>query len=50
MRIVTIGINLAKNVLTVHGVGTTGQPALAPMHAKGNLYDLILLNAVCAAA
>jgi hypothetical protein len=33
--IVTIGIDLAKNVFAVHGVDATGKPDLAPQRARG---------------
>ena len=33
--IVTIGIDLAKNVFAIHGVDATGKPALAPQRARG---------------
>ena len=42
MTIVTIGIDLAKNVFAVHGVNATGQPALVrPSVARDNLLELI---------
>jgi transposase len=34
MSIVTIGIDLAKNVFAIHGVDATGQAVLAPCHAQ----------------
>ena len=42
MTIVTVGIDLAKNVFAVHGVDATGKPALVrPSVARGKLLDLI---------
>jgi transposase len=38
--IVTIGIDLAKNVFAVHGVNATGQPVLVrPNVARAKLLD-----------
>jgi transposase len=40
--IVTIGIDLAKNVFAVHGVDATGKPALVrPNVARAKLLELI---------
>lgn len=42
MAIVTIGIDLAKNVFAVHGVNEAGKPALVkPTVARGKLLELI---------
>jgi transposase len=42
MAIVTVGIDLAKNVFAVHGVDATGKPALVrPSVARGKLVELI---------
>jgi transposase len=34
MTIITVGIDLAKNVFAVHGVDATGKPALVPNTAR----------------
>jgi transposase len=42
MTIVTVGIDLAKNVFAVHGVDITGKPALVrPNVARGKLLELV---------
>lgn len=42
MAIMTIGIDLAKNVFAVHGVDETGKPALVrPEVARAKLIELI---------
>jgi transposase len=42
MAIVTVGIDLAKNVFAVHGVDEAGKPALVrPEVSRGKLLDLI---------
>ena len=42
MTIVTVGIDLAKNVFAVHGVDETGKPALVrPEVARAKLLELI---------
>jgi hypothetical protein len=42
MAIVTVGIDLAKNVFAVHGVDATGRPALVrPNVARAKLLELV---------
>ena len=42
MTIVTVGIDLAKNVFTVHGGYATGKPVLVPPRvSRGKLLELI---------
>src|SRR6266581_6572069 len=42
MSIMTVGIDLAKNVFAVHGVDETGRAALVkPKVARANLLDLV---------
>ena len=42
MAIVTLGIDLAKNVFAVHGVEATGKPALVrPNVARVKLLELV---------
>ena len=42
MAIVTVGIDLAKNVFAVHGVDETGKPVLVrPEVARAKLLELI---------
>jgi transposase len=42
MAIVTVGIDLAKNVFAVHGVDESGKPALVrPEVARAKLLELI---------
>ena len=42
MAIVTVGIDLAKNVFAVHGVDATGKPALVrPSVARAKLLELV---------
>ena len=42
MAIVTVGIDLAKNVFAVHGVDATGKPALVrPSVPRGKLLELV---------
>lgn len=42
MAIVTLGIDLAKNVFALHGVDATGKPALVrPSVARGKLLELV---------
>lgn len=43
MVIVTVGIDIAKNVFAVHGVGESGKPIL--VHPKGPCAKLLKLNA-----
>jgi hypothetical protein len=44
MTIVTVGIDLAKNVFAVHGVDEAGKPALVrPSVARAKLLELIAL-------
>jgi transposase len=41
MTIVTVGVDLAKNVFAVHGVDATGKPALVrPSVARNKLLEL----------
>jgi transposase len=48
MNIITVGIDLAKNVFAVHGVDETGKPALVkPKVGWGNLFDLIVQLPPC---
>ncbi|MDP3167006.1 MAG: IS110 family transposase [Hydrogenophaga sp.] len=48
MSIVTIGIDLAKNVFAVHGVDATGQPALVrPNVPRAKLLELIATLPPC---
>lgn len=48
MTIVTIGIDLAKNVFAVHGVDATGKPALVrPSVARAKLLELIASLPAC---
>jgi transposase len=48
MTIVTVGIDLAKNVFAVHGVDATGKPALVrPSVARGKLLELIAALPPC---
>lgn len=48
MAIVTIGIDLAKNVFAVHGVNEAGKPALVkPSVARGKLLELIASLPAC---
>ena len=42
MTIVTVGIDLAKNVFAVHGVDATGEPVLVrPSLSRAKLMELI---------
>ena len=42
MAIVTLGIDLAKNVFALHGVDATGRPALVrPSVPRGKLLELV---------
>jgi transposase len=42
MAIVTVGIDLAKNVFAVHGVDATGAPTLVrPSVARSKLLELV---------
>ena len=42
MAIVTVGIDLAKNVFALHGVDAAGKPALVrPSVARGKLLELV---------
>ena len=42
MAILTVGIDLAKNVFAVHSVNVTGKPTLVrPSVPRGNLLELI---------
>ncbi len=46
--IVTIGIDLAKNVFAVHGVDATGKSALVrPSVPRGKLFELIAALPPC---
>lgn len=48
MAIVTVGVDLAKNVFAVHGVDEGGKPALVrPKVARGQLHELIALLPPC---
>ena len=48
MTIVTIGIDLAKNVFAVHGVDATGKPVLVrPIVPRGKLRELIASIPAC---
>ena len=48
MTIVTVGIDLAKNVFAVHGVDTAGKPALVrPSVARDKLLELIAALPPC---
>jgi transposase len=48
MAIVTLGIDLAKNVFALHGVDATGKPALVrPSVARGKLLELVASLAPC---
>ena len=41
-KIITVGIDLAKNVFAVHGVDEAGKPALVkPKVAREQLHELI---------
>ncbi len=47
--ILTIGIDLAKNVFAIHGVDATGKPALVrPSVARAKLIELIAALPPCA--
>jgi hypothetical protein len=47
MTIVTVGIDLAKNVFAVHGVDEAGKPALVrPEVSRGKLLELIASQSV----
>jgi transposase len=48
MAIVTVGIDLAKNVFAVHGVDATGRATLVrPAVTRGKLAELIASLAPC---
>lgn len=48
MNVITVGIDLAKNVFAVHGVDETGKSVLVkPKVARGNLLDLIMQLPPC---
>ena len=48
MTIVTVGIDLAKNVFAVHGVDATGKPVLVrPSVSRGKLLELIATLPPC---
>jgi len=48
MAIVTVGIDLAKNVFAVHGVDAAGKPALVrPCVARGKLLELVVSLPPC---
>ena len=48
MAILTVGIDLAKNVFAVHGIDDAGKPALArPTVARDKLHDLIAALPPC---
>ena len=48
MTIVTVGIDLAKNVFAVHGIDATGKPVLArPSVSRGKLLELIATLPPC---
>ena len=38
MSIITVGIDLAKNVFAVHGVDDNGKPALVNYRVRGTTY------------
>jgi len=51
MAIVTVGIDLAKNVFAVHGVDESGKPALVrPEVPRAKLLELIANLPTCHAA
>jgi transposase len=42
MAIVTLGIDLAKNVIALHGVGPTGKPEpVRPEFRRGRLLEIV---------
>ena len=48
MAIVTLGIDLAKNVFALHGVDATGRPALVrPSVARGKLLEMVAAMPPC---
>jgi transposase len=48
MTIITVGIDLAKNIFAVHGVDATGKPALVrPSVARNKLLELIAALPAC---
>ena len=48
MTIVTVGIDLAKNALAVHGIDATGKPVLVrPSVSSGKLLELIATLPPC---
>jgi transposase len=48
MAIVTVGIDLAKNVFAVHGVDEAGKPALVrPSVSRGKLLEMIAALPPC---
>jgi len=48
MAIVTVGIDLAKNVFALHGVDATGKPALVrPSVARGKLLEIVAALPPC---
>lgn len=48
MAIVTVGIDLAKNVFAVHGIDQTGKPVLVrPEVARSKLLEMIASFPAC---
>ena len=48
MTIVTVGIDLAKNVFAVHGIDATGKPVLVrPSVSRAKLLELIATLPPC---
>lgn len=48
MAIVTVGIDLAKNVFAVHGINKAGKPELVrPSVARDKLHELIAALPPC---
>ena len=48
MTIVTVGIDLAKNVFAVHGIDATGKPVLVrPSVPRGKLLEMIAALPTC---
>ena len=48
MSIVTVGIDLAKNVFAVHGIDATGKPVLVrPSVSRAKLLELIAMLLPC---
>ena len=47
MTVVTVGIDLAKNVFAVHGVNAAGKAVLAPLVRRAKLLELIATLPAC---